>query len=778
MGTRTSARVVGNLPEAVTNFFGRRLEFGAAKQRLGESRLVTLVGVGGVGKTRLAQRVAAESRKAFRDGVWMVDLASLTDSSRLAQTVLSALDIRDQSARPDEDKLADHLRERQLLIVLDNCEHLLAASAVLTDHLLRGAPGLRVLATSREPLNIGGEHLLTVPPLAAPALDAECAPPLEALAQYDAVQLLIDRARAVRPDFDVTGANYRDVAQLCAWLDGIPLAIELAATRLRSLSVAEVVHRLSDRFGFLTCGSRAAQPRQQTLRSVISWSYELCTREEQTLWARLSVFAGSFDLAAAEGVCSGDDLHTETVVDLVDHLVAKSVLQADRRDERVRYRMLVTVREFGAELLDSSEEARLRRRHRDHYLGRARTMAAEWCGRDQAEWLVRMRADHPNLVAALEWSVNRTGEAHSAAAFVSELRYHWVVGGFLGEGRRWLDQVLDELEPGENDRVERGAALWVASWVSLVQGDWAAAESRLAECTRLASALNDEALGAHAAHWSGLAGLFRGHLSEAVGLFDRAIAGHRTMGDTAAELLASFQFAVSLAYHGELGRARETCESAIRLADARGERWSRAYDQWATGIVNWQEGSLDAARQSAEAALAVQSEFRDGICTALCIELLAWIASAQADSNRAAELLGAARAVWAEIGTAMHSFGPSMERDSIRAAKTAEAKLGQKRFAEVVGECQPHDMAGAIATALPDHGGTKLSRRPSSTSDCPLSRRETEVAKLVAGGMSNRAIAEMLVLSPRTVDGHVERILAKLGFTSRAQVAAWTADHL
>jgi DNA-binding CsgD family transcriptional regulator len=405
-------------------------------------------------------------------------------------------------------------------------------------------------------------------------------------------------------------------------------------------------------------------------------------------------------------------------------------------------------------------------------------MAAEWCGPEQAESLARMREDHPNLVAALDWSVSHPGQERTAAALAAALRYHWVVGGFLGEGRRWLDQVLDELAPGEDGRAERGTALWVASWVSLVQGDWATAEARLAECSRLASALDDAALAAHAAHWSGLAALFRGHHADAVALFEKAIAGHRATGETTGELIAAFQFAVSLAYYGELGRARETCETATRLADACGERWSRAYDQWATGIVSWLEGNFGAARRLAQEALAVQSEFRDGICTALGIELLAWIAATQAEPARAAELFGAARAVWTEIGTAMHSFGPAMEGDSLRATKAAEAKLGRRRFAELVDQYRPRDMAGAIATALDGDGSPSSPERPSSAAGSPLSRRETEVARLVAQGMSNRGIAEALVVSPRTVDGHVERILAKLGFTSRTQVAAWSAEHL
>jgi len=772
--SRTSPRHLGNLPESVTSFVGRRRELAATKTRLAESRLVTLLGVGGVGKTRLALRVAADSRRAFRDSVWLVDLAPLSDGSRLAQVVLSSLAVRDQSARRAEDKLADHLRGRQLLIVLDNCEHLLQACAVLADTLLRAAPGLRILATSREPLGIDGEHLLTVPPLSAP--EADRSRPAEALAQYEAVHLLVDRARGVRPDFAVTVENHRAVAELCAWLDGIPLAIELAATRLRSLSVAEVVSRLDDRFGFLTGGNRAAQPRQQTLRAMIGWSHELCTTEEQLLWARLSVFAGSFDLAAAEGVCAGPDLRETSMVDVLDHLVAKSIVLAERQGERVRYRMLMTVREFGAELLgDSGERDEVHRRHRDYYLASAEAMAADWCGPGQAAALARMRADHPNLTAALQWSLDRPEENPAAAAFAAALRHHWVVGGSLGEGRRWLDQVLDTVTAPCAQRAE---ALWVASWVCLVQGDGPAAAERLAECTALAAALDDDELVAHAAHWSGLAALFAGDLADSVPLYERAVAGLERAGNPGAVLTAQFQLAISLAYLGEVPRARAICDQAVRLADRHGERWARAYVRWVTGIIEWHEGALDAAEDMASQALTSQRDFQDGICTALNTELLAWVASRRGDHRRSARLFGAARAVWSEIGTSIHSFGPHMDGDSIASARRAEQALGAGRFAALVAEGGAVDLPGAIEFALRQPGVAgappeSAARREAS----PLSRREAEVARLIAQGRSNKAIAEALVLSPRTVDGHVERILAKLGFASRAQVAAWVAEH-
>ena len=468
---RRSPRAAG-LPETVTSFVGRRLELRAAKQRLEEARLVTLTGPGGVGKTRLAIEVARSARKAFPDGVWMVDLASLADASRVAQTVLSALGMRDQSGRAADQQLVDRLRDRTALILLDNCEHLLDACAQLVDVLLRAAPGLRVLATSREPLAIAGEHVLSVPALATP--DPDAVPPVEALNRYEAVALLVERARSVAPDFALTAANATDVARLCARLDGIPLAIELAATRLRSLSVAAVVARLDDRFALLTGGSRAALPRQQTLRALIDWSYDLCTGEEQRLWARLSVFAGTFDLAAAEAVCSDDELPAHDVVDLLDHLVAKSIVLTVRRPDDLGYRMLVTIREYGAQRLEESGATdAVRRRHRDHYRARARQTVEGFCAPGQALAIARMRADHPNLCAALEWSIRTPGEVLAGAALAADLRYHWVVGGSLNEGRRWLDQILAVAPPGTR---ERGQALWVAAWVASIAGEHAAAE--------------------------------------------------------------------------------------------------------------------------------------------------------------------------------------------------------------------------------------------------------------------------------------------------------------
>src|SRR3954470_9191559 len=383
------------LPEAVTSFVGRRHELAATKARMSESRLVTLVGAPGTGKTRLAIQVGGGSLRAFPDGVWMVDLARLEDPDKVAHEMLAALDVPDHSARAPEERLVGHLRNRLALIVLDNCEHVLDTCALITARVLRSCPHVRVLATSREPLGIAGEHIYCVPALPPP----------------EAVQLLVERARALRPDFAVSDDNREAVDQLCAQLDGLPLAIELAATRLRSMEVHDVVRRLDRRFALLVGGHRDWRPRQQTLRALMDWSHELCTPEERLLWARLSVFAGSFGLAAVEDVC-GD------VVDVLDHLVTKSLVVMDG----ARYRMLMTVREYGAELLGGAEEE-FRRRHRDHYLRAARTAATAF-QQGHTETLATLRLDHPNLRAALGWSLSRPQETRAGAALAGALQYH------------------------------------------------------------------------------------------------------------------------------------------------------------------------------------------------------------------------------------------------------------------------------------------------------------------------------------------------------------------
>ncbi|MFJ8025698.1 ATP-binding protein [Streptomyces sp. NPDC096311] len=765
---RTSPAGAGNLPAAVTSFVGRRQEIGEVRKLLGAARLVTLTGVGGVGKTRLAIETGAEASSAFADGVWLVDLAPVRQPELVAQAIVTSLGIPDQSTRPPAEQLVDHLARRQALILLDNCEHLVDACAVLTDRLLRGCARVRVLATSRQVLGIVGEHVYQVPPLSVP--EPADAPPAEALDRYESVRLLTDRATAIRPGFAVSNTNHAAVVRLCARLDGIPLAIELAASRLRSLPLSEVADRLEDRFALLTGGSPAALPRQRTLRALIDWSHELCSAEERRLWARLSVFAGGFDLAAAEGVCADDRLPRTQIMDLVDHLVAQSVVQAVEHDGQVRYRMLETIREYGWDRLAASgEDKALRTRHQEFFGDLADRIAATWYGPGQEEGLARLRADHRNLAAALEWSISN-GPAKQALSLVAALRHHWCADGFLSEGRRWLDRILDLPGPPQP---ERTTALWVAGWVMLQQGDYDGAEARLAECEKLAAELGDEMAPYMALSLRGTAALFRGHLSEALDCFEAASAGLTGMGHTGGTLFTDFQAAIAHAHAGGQ-RAAEKGERAIALSEELGERWTRSYALYALGLHAWAHGELDSANGLARAGLQIQRGFNDHVGTAVLIELLAWIAASKKEFDRAARLLGAIGSIWRAIGTSLSAFGPHLDHHHARCERQVLHALRAEVWEAALTEGGRMDHDRAIAYALDGPTATRPVVAPAAAGEV-LTRREHEVAALVAEGLSNRQIAESLVLSPRTVDGHVERILAKLGFASRAQVAAWVA---
>jgi predicted ATPase/DNA-binding CsgD family transcriptional regulator len=758
------ARQPGNLPVGVTRFVGRRRELAEVRQLLAQSRLVTLTGVGGVGKTRLAVEAAGQLRHAFPDGTWMADLSAVDDPSQVPQAIVNALGIIDQSTRLAADKVTGHLGDAVALIVLDNCEHLADACAALVSRLLSQTRGVRVLATSRRPLGITGEHLLPVPPLPVPGPEA-ARHAVAALSQYDAVTMLADRTAALQPGFAVTEGNAAAVIRVCAQLDGLPLAIELAASRLRSLSLEQLADRLEHRFTVLNRGSPAAQPRQQTLRAVFDWSYSLCSAAEQLLWARLSVFPGTFDLDAAEAVCEGPGLPADAILDELDRLVAQSIVLAELHGSRMRFRLLETVRQYGRErLAGAGEEEALRLRHRDFYLALAERQAAQWYGPRQEEGLARLRDEHANLQAALEFSAADPAGPRAALDLTVALRNHWYADGYLPEGRRWLDRALAPPGPGAaNARVH---ALWVAAWVCLLQGDDLAAQTRLDECDALAASLGDQRAAGFARSLRGTAELFGGRITEAIALFEEALAVFAGIADTEGAGWAYFQLAISLAHRGSSARAQAVCKEALQVSEAHGERLGRSYALWVLGFDTWLQRGPQAA-DLARSALEIQRGFNDPVGAALIIELLAWIAASSGDATRAAGLLATADSVWSLIGTTIAAFGPPLGGHRADCEARARAALGQRDLAAASRQGRHSTVEAAIASVLDE----PLPPAPSPAG--LLTLREREVAALVADGLSNRAIAARLVISQRTVDGHVERILAKLGFTSRAQVAAW-----
>lgn len=754
---------------AVTTFVGRRKELTEARAAVSRSRLTTLTGPGGVGKTRLGIETAQRSERHFKDGTWMVDLGSLNRGAPISPAVASALAIPDQSNRTALERVVNYLRDKELLLFLDNCEHVLPGTVDLVDRVLATSPGVRILTTSREPLNMAGETIYPVPPLAMPSMEDEHS--TQDLEHFESVAFLVDRARNVVGDFAITPENRRAVIELCTRLDGMPLAIEFAAARLQSMSVTQLLDRLDQRFRLLSRGSRTAQPRHRTLQALIDWSYELCGPEEQLLWQRLTVFPGSFDLEAAEEVCGFGDLSPEHILDLLDQLVSKSILLTERTGETVRYRQLMTVREYGAERLAEGADRELQRRHRDCYLRRAAIMVDQWCSPRQSEFILRARTERHNSMAALQWSVATPGELTAATRLAVALRHHWVSDGYLSEGRFWLDRVLDGYDDAAASP-ERGAALWVASWVSLLQGDHQAGAEYLSECRRVATELQDQGLLAHTHHWNGLHSLFTGDLSTAITHYKDAVAAHDRVGDAGASLTAQFQLGMAQVFHGDPRIALATCERAIETANEHEELWNRAYALWISGICHWMLGEHVAAHTAATEALTIQKHFQDAICTALTIELLSWVAASTQNFARAQELSGAAASVWRGLGTTIRAFGPHIDQISRGSAKRVQQGLDPKDRNSHPYEHQRLSKEEAIAVALTEPKDT-------STAEVnfePLTRKEWEVAELVARGLTNRQVAEELVVSPRTVDGHVGRILTKLDFTSRMHIASWVED--
>src|SRR5215475_1874715 len=580
-------RVAGNLPAELTSFVGRRGELAEVKRLLAGSRLVTLTGVGGVGKTRLALQAAAGLRRAFRDGVWLVQLDQLRDQALVAQAVAGALGLQDRSGYAPAEALAEYLAGRQLLLVLDNCEHLVDPAAKLADLLLRAAPGLRVLATSRESLNITGETVLAVPPLAMPEAGRRLT--VAELARFPAVGLFAERAAQVVPGFALTEANVAAVAGICGRLEGLPLAIELAAARLPVLSVEQIEARLGDRLGLLTRGGRTRPVRQQTLRASIEWSWELCSQAEQLLWARLSVFAGGFELDAAEGICADHRLASEEVLELLAALAGKSILIAVHRGGVARYRLSEPLREFGQERLQSScESTALRRRHRDWHEQMPRQVDIDWLSPHIAALTARLFREYANVQGAQDFCQTEPGEAEAGLRIALHVWFFqcWIAG-FVSEGRYRLSQVLARApEP----TVWRAQGLLLATFLAAVSGDRGAVQPLLEQGSSLAGQLDDPATSAFAAWVAAHLCLFAGDLPQAIAYSEDALAvlPAAVRGRQRAHLLICLANAAGLA--GDEERAVACHREIAALTEAGSEyirRTYSAYSLWALGAAAW-----------------------------------------------------------------------------------------------------------------------------------------------------------------------------------------------
>ncbi|HYX60809.1 MAG TPA: AAA family ATPase, partial [Streptosporangiaceae bacterium] len=636
----------------LTEFVGRRAEVARVRDALAGARLVTLTGPGGIGKTRLALQVAAGAGRAFRDGVWLAELTGLRDPGLLVAEVARSLGLSDKSARWAVASLADHLQARQLLLVLDGCEHLADACAVMADALLRGCPELRIVATSRHVLGVAGEVTIAVPPMTVPAEGDQAGP--EELLGYEAVQLFAGRGAAVLPGFAVDEGNRAAVAGVCRALDGIPLAVELAAVRLRSLSPGQILGRLDARFQLLSCGGPAGQPHHRTLQAALEWSYELLTEAEQAMWRRVSVFAGSFDLDAAEAVCAVGRLAAGQVADLIDALVAKSILLREGQGT-ARYRLLDTIREFGlARLRGRGNERTLRLRHRAYYAALAARQKAFGPGR--AEWIAALDADHENLRAALRFCLSDPGEAAAGAELACDLWWYWLTHGHVTEGRRVLAALLARLD---QSAVVRVRALWVAGYLAQYQGDIPGAQELLEAALSAARTIGDVRAEAYASSFLGWDRYLLGDPDQGHALAQTALRLHQQSADQIGVVLALAQIGFIHLCAGEAPEAVHWWGQCARVSEASGNVWYRVYAQWGLAVAALLRGDHEEARRLGSQALRTIRCMDDAMGVVLCLDALAWAAAASHEARRAVTLAAAAERAWAAI--------PATPADPLRA---------------------------------------------------------------------------------------------------------------
>jgi predicted ATPase/DNA-binding CsgD family transcriptional regulator len=799
-----------SLPIPLSSFVGRECEIAEVRRLLATTRLLTLTGPGGVGKTRLALAVAGDELETFPDGVWFVDLAPLAEPGLVPQGVASALGVRQQPGRPMLEALADMLRARRMLLVLDNCEHLLPACAELADTLLRTCPDLTILATSRAVLDVAGEIAWPVPSLGLPSTHA--GPAAGWAAGSEAVRLFVERARAAAPHFELDDGNASAVATICRRLDGLPLAIELAATRVRALAPQQIVERLDDALGLLVTGPRTAPARLQTMRAALDWSYSLLSEPDRRLFERLAVFAGGWDLEAAEAVCAGDGIQTGEILDALTRLVDQSMVAAEpSADQTVRFRLLEPPRQYAGERLGVRDEVDLvQRRHANYYTALVERIGTVAWGPDSVGRRATLEREYGNVRAALRWLVAR-GEADAAQRLGSTLMSFWQLTGRAGEGRAWLDEILS-LPAGTARTTARVRALVAAGRLAIELGDFRVAQSMLEEGHALARALGDRPGVVEVLNELGIVALFRREFALARALAEEGLSISQTTGQRAMEGLSCFVIAEAAYLLGD--------PAAVALAErALGILTDVEFPSVASialrtlGAIHFVRGDFPTARALFERGLAAHPPDVVELNQLSILVHLGWVATEEGDLPRAKSWLiqalrlaqqnfGRARLVVPLEGLAQVAAASGQPSSALRLAGAAaalrethavrptptehaqlerwltraRANLGQMAVhsAWATGRQLTPEKAVAEALAL-EVPSSSIRRAPVRSRSDALTAREREVALLVGEGLGTREIAARLVIAEGTARVHIERILAKLDLHSRTQLAARAA---
>jgi len=810
------------LPIQLTNFIGREADQTSVKRILTASRLVTLTGVGGCGKTRLAVQVANHICSTFSDGVWFVGLASLREPSLVPQLVVEALGLHLVANQPLIEALKNFLQTKQLLLVLDNCEHLSTACAELAQQLLFHAPELRILATSREPLAIAGEKIYPVPGLSWPDFDRDGTQvgqghlDIQELMGFDAIHLFVERARALSPHFSLTPENAVAIIEICQHLDGLPLALELASARANVLTVQEIATRLDDRFSLLTSGQhKAIEPRHHTLRATIDWSYELLTVKEQTLLNRLSVFSAGCTLDTAEVICSGNGIAPSEVLDVVSSLVTKSLILAETTGQtHARYRLLETIREYAHRKLDEAGEAvRMRDRHLDLYLARAEEAMPKQFEAYQQLWLNWLESEHDNLRAALTWALE-SKRIEEGLRLASALTLFWEIHGYVREGVGWLERLLAEVDERVSLKVHVDALVF-GTFHCMLLGNAQTATAFARKAVDLAEATNDPNNPILAFARAGLASAARttGDYQMAFDLMEQNILFYRQAGPSfylGMGLLSQGENSVQLGYY-EI--ARERLNESLALARQDGDTFRTAHSLNVLGDLSRLEQKYGEAVETYTRGLEMMREMDAQRDQASLLSNLGFACLHLGDVERASHLFmesmiihqvqqnqpGMIECLVGFAACAIEGGQPALgvqllaaavaisERPSVSIWKATQMEfdhyldLARNRLTDAAfqveqaaGQALSFDQAVEYAQQLQirtkniQQKGEKLEG---------LTPREREVAELIVQGKTNHEIAVDLVLSKRTVEKHVANILSKLELTNRTQIVRWVLEN-
>jgi predicted ATPase/DNA-binding CsgD family transcriptional regulator len=761
-----------NLPLQLTSFVGREREISELEGLLaGGTRLLTLTGAGGSGKTRLARALASEVVGRFDDGVWWVELAPLADPDLVPQAVASVLRVQESSGGSLTEVIAEDLKDLKILLVLDNCEHLIGSCAELADALLRSSAGLAILATSREALGIAGEVTWSVPPLPFP--DPHSLPTIEKLEHVESVRLFVERATYRVPGFALNEKDASSIAEICARLDGMPLAIELAAARVGTLSVESISERLEHSFNLLSGKDRTAPERQRTLRGALDWSYELLEEEERKVFGRLSVFAGGFTLEAAEAVCAGDGIEPEDVLDLLSRLVEKSLVSVVERDGEARYRLLATIRQYAAGKLDEPAELhQAQERHARYYLALAEE--AERGLREQAAWLEKLETEQDNFRAVLGWTLEAedaegpAGEERAQLGFrlavaLAEGRF-WNAYG-IGEGRRWLQEGLTRSSVAPS--LLRARALGHAGYLAIWQGDYQGSVALVEDSMTLFEELDDKPGLATSIFHLGNMALHGGDRERATALQQKAEALRRELSDRQAQGLLLYFLGFCALDDGDPERAATLAEEGMSLNMELGDLRGVAMCLTILGISALERNDRERAAAVYEEDLRTLRGLRDKAGTAYGLRGMAAVAAQRGDAGRAARLWGAAEAVSQAIGLPLSPFD-RVHPDYEGLLDAVRPRLDEASWEAAREEGRAMTPEEAIEYALSTDEATPASPEKAPAPSSPLSEREAEILTLVAEGLTNPQIAHELYLSSRTVGQHLRSIYRKLGVSSRA----------